>query len=340
MGHVFPTIARSSFLMAGMVLATTLGRMAPLEADDIFADTRPRMILDEGAGEGPAWDPEIGLLFSGQGNIMRLTDDQRSAVHRKDAGTNGLLFDHQGDLLACEPQYRQVTRTDRQGRRTVLASRYEGKPFNQPNDITVDSRGRIYFSDPCYGDRDLIEQKDANGREIEGVYRIDRDGTVSRIITHEVDRPNGLLVTPDDRFLFVADNNNNNVNGARKLWRFALNRDGSVDMTSQHLIHDWGTSRGPDGMALDQTGRLFVAGGLNEPNPPYETTDQKGGVYVFSPEGKLLDFLSIPRDEVTNCAFGGSDLQTLFITAGGSLWSIRTSAAGRLAWPRRPAPRE
>ena len=168
---------------------------------------------------------------------------------------------------------------------------------------------------------------------MKGVYRIDPDGRVTRVITHEVDRPNGLLVTPDGRFLYVADNNNNQPGGARKLWRFDLQPDGSVDFKSQRLVFDWGSSRGPDGMVLDQRGRLYVAGGLNKPNPPSETTDHKGGVYVFSPQGMLLKFVPIPRDEVTNCTFGGEDLRTLYITAGGTLWSIRTTAAGRLPWP-------
>lgn len=180
-----------------------------------------------------------------------------------------------------------------------------------------------------------MEMRDADGKLVEGVYRIDPDGEVTRIITHEVDRPNGLVITPDDEWLYVADNNNNEVGGARKLWRFALKSDGTVDADSRKLIFDWETGRGPDGMVLDQKGRLFVAGGLNRPHPPAETADKfKGGVYVFSPEGKLLEFVAIPNDEVTNCTFGGKDMKTLYITAGGTLWSIRTRTRGRVVWPQ------
>src|SRR5207248_5816311 len=142
---------------------------------------------------------------------------------------------------------------------------------------------------PQYGDRSGMEMVDAAGHNVEGVYRIDRDGHVTRIITHEVDRPNGLVVTPDDKFLFVADNNNNTVGGARKLWRFDLRPDGAVDAASKKLLYDWGQGRGPDGVKQDQKGRLYVAAGLNKPNPPAEpAADVKGGVYVLSPEGKLL----------------------------------------------------
>jgi gluconolactonase len=174
-----------------------------------------------------------------------------------------------------------------------------------------------------------MEMLDAGGKKVEGVYRIDPDGRVSRIITHEVDRPNGLVITPDDRYLYVADNNNNTLGGARKLWRFELNSDGAIKPDSQTLIHDWKTTRGPDGMKLDTLGRLYVAAGLNKPHLPHETADKPtAGIYVFSPQGKLLEFIPIPKDEVTNCAFGGKNQKTLYVTAGGTLWSINMNTAG------------
>jgi len=89
-----------------------------------------------------------------------------------------------------------------------------------------------------------------------------------------------------------------------------------------------------DGLKQDVAGRLYVAAGLNKPNPPFEpATDKKGGIYIFTPDGKLLTFLPVPRDEVTNCAFGGDDFKTLYITGGGTLYSIRTLTAGRVVWP-------
>ncbi|MEM7383420.1 MAG: SMP-30/gluconolactonase/LRE family protein, partial [Verrucomicrobiota bacterium] len=285
-------------------------------------------ILKEGAGEGPAWHPKTGLVFSGHGHIQRLTDQKQIEVYRKDAGSNGLLFDTKGRLLICSPKNRQVARLEGE-KWEVLTERYEGKRYNQPNDITVDSKGRIFFSDPKYGDRVGMELLDEKGKPVEGVYRIDPSGEVVRVITHEVDRPNGVLVSMDGRFLYVADNNNNTVGGARKLWRFELKENGDVDLKSQKLLYDWKTGRGPDGMAEDFSGRLYVAGGRNKAVPKFETAEEfKGGVYVFSAEGERLDFLEIPNDEVTNCAFGGADMKTLYITAGGHLWSVRTKARG------------
>jgi gluconolactonase len=297
---------------------------------------QPELLQEIGAGEGPAWHPRWGLLTSGGGHIYRRDREGQITIFREHAGSNGLLFDRDGRLLICEPARRRVARLERDGTWTILAERYEGQRFNQPNDIALDSRNRIYFTDPCYGDRAAMELKDGAGRPVEGVYRIDLDGRVTRILTHEVDRPNGLVISADDRWLFVADNNNDTVGGARKLWRFALRPDGEVDLESRKLLMDWGTTRGPDGMTMDEEGRLFVAAGLNHPQPPAETASPPtAGIYVLTDEGRLLDFLPIPRDETTNCAFGGDDLRTLFVTAGGTLWSVRVRVPGRPSWPVR-----
>jgi gluconolactonase len=305
-------------------------------ADNVF-EPGSKLKVEAGAaagGEGPAWNPKIGLLTSGNGHVYVLDRDGKSRVYREGAGTNGLLFDRDGRLLACEPRQRRITRTEPDGTVTVLTDRFEGHRYNEPNDLTVDSRGRVYFSDPRYGPdagKDILDDK---GRTIEGVYRIDPDGKVARVLGREVERANGVLVSADDRFLYVADNNNNTAGGARQLWRFDVRSDGTVDPSSKKLIYDWGKGRGPDGVKQDRDGRLYVAAGLNKPNPPYEPAeDVKGGIYVLSPAGELLAILPVPRDEVTNCAFGGDDLRTLYITAGGTLYSIRTTTAGRVVYP-------
>ena len=106
-----------------------------------------------------------------------------------------------------------------------------------------------------------------------------------------------------------------------------------ADNFSKKLLYDWGKGRGPDGVKQDVKGRLYVAAGLNKPNPPFEPAlDVKGGIYVLSPEGKLLTFLPVPRDEVTNCAFGGDDLRTLYVTCGKLLLSVRTRIPGKPAY--------
>lgn len=308
--------------------------IATVRVDDpgVFL-TRPEWLQETGAGEGPAWHPQMGLLTSGEGGINLRDGEGGRSVYLRDAGSNGLMFDRQGRLVICQPVLRRVVRQELDGSLTVLADRFGGMRFNQPNDLTVDSRNRLYFSDPCYGDRSAMEMVDADGKTVEGVYRIDPDGTVVRVLAHEVDWPNGLVITADDRYLFVADNNNLE-GGARKLWRFELVSGGGVDIGTKRLIYDWGTSRGPDGMKLDVDGRLFVAAGINRANLPHETADPPtGGIYVFSTDGELVDFLPIPSDETTNCGFGGEDLRTLYITSGGRLWSVRTARPGAPAWP-------
>jgi gluconolactonase len=321
----------------GLGVCLLLGGVSGRAAEEPVFEPGTRLKVEAAGGaggEGPAWDPRLGVLSSGNGHIYQLDRQGRSRVSRKDAGTNGLLFDAEGRLLACESERRRVTRTGADGKIIVLTDRYQGKRYNTPNDLTVDSRGRVYFSDPRYGDRAGMEILDDKGRTVEGVYRIDPDGSVTRVIGRELERPNGLLVSAGDRYLYVADNNNNTAGGARKLYRFDLRKDGSVDLAGRKLLYDWGTGRGPDGFKQDRKGRLYVAAGLNRPNPPFEPDrDKKGGIYVLDPEGTLLDFLPVPTDEVTNCAFGGDDLQTLYITGGGTLYSIRTTTPGRVAWP-------
>jgi len=292
-------------------------RAAPLPA--------PTQLNATHAGEGPAWHASSGsLYFTGNNRISRLDSNGNLHVFREPSGgANGLIFDRQGRLVACEAANRRVTRTEINGAITVLADSYGGMKFNSPNDLTMDSKGRIYFSDPRYGNRDSMEMRDPSGKLVEGVYRIDAATNVTRIITHQVERPNGVLVSPDDRHLFVADNNNNTIGGARKLWRFDLKPDGTIVDDSRKIIFDWKTSRGPDGIKIDSANRLFVAAGLNKAAPPFETVEPyKAGIYVLSYEGKLLDFVAVPKDEVTNCVLGGVDLKTLYITAGGTLWSV------------------
>lgn len=322
--------------VAAILICTIVGIAAAKGDEPIFEPGARLKVEGEGGvgGEGPAWHPQLGVLTSGNGHICRLTRDGKSVVFNDKIGSNGLLFDRQGRLLVCDSAGRRMVRIDRDGAVTVLTDRYQGKRYNTPNDLTLDAQNRIYFSDPRYGDRDTMEMKDEQGRTVEGVYRIDPDGTVTRAIGREVERANGVLVSADGKSLYVADNNNNTDGGARKLWRFGLRADGSVDLMSRTLLYDWGKGRGPDGLKQDKKGRLYVAAGLNKPNTPFEpATDRKGGIYVLSPEGRLLAFQPVPRDEVTNCAFGGEDRRTLYITGGGTLYSIRTTTPGHVICP-------
>ena len=159
----------------------------------------------------------------------------------------------------------------------------------RPTISQSDSRGRIYFTDPRYGDRSDMQIVDTDGKAIEGVYRIDGANRVTQILTHEVDRPNGIAISPDEKYLFVADNNNSSSSGNRKLWRFDLRPDGSITSESRKLLFDWGTDRGPDGMTIGPRSRLYVAAGRNYQVDETETASKyKAAVYVDRREWKTI----------------------------------------------------
>jgi gluconolactonase len=286
--------------------------------------------------EGPAVDADGSVYFSDIWNsrIMKLAPDGSQSVFRAESGrTNGNTFDQLGRLLSCEGAEmgpggrRRVVRTDlKSGKVTVLAERYEGVRYNSPNDVVVDGRGRVYFTDPCYGDRSLMEM------EVEGVYRIDLDGSVTRILQQPaIQRPNGIAITPDDRTLYLVDSNSN-AGGNRKIWAFDLSIDGKV--SNQRQVYDFAPGRGGDGMRLDMDGNLWIAAGINRARREGETTENPAGVYVISPAGKLLGCIPVPEDLITNLAFGGPDKKTLYITAGKSLFKIQTKVAGWSVYPK------
>lgn len=269
--------------------------------------------------EGPAQGPDSCIYFSDIGNRIVKYDPAtgKTSVFRGPSGrANGLDFDAQGRLVAAEGAntggQRRVTRTEKDGKVTVLADKFEGKAFNSPNDVTIDKLGRIYFSDPRYvGDEP---------RELdhESVYRIDEKGKVTRFIT-DVTKPNGLALSPDMKTLYVAESNHQ---GKRQLLAYALKDDGAPG--PRKVLHDFGAKRGIDGMSVDEKGRLFATAG----------TDDESGVYIFSPAGKQLGFIHTP-EKATNCVFAGPDRNILYITAGKSLYRIKVNARGfAMFWPR------
>jgi len=286
--------------------------------------------------EGPAWHALTKSVyftdFTNNRIMRRDTNGQLHVFRTPSTHANGLAFDDLDRLIACEggvgDSHRGISRTELDGTITVLTNNYNGSSYNSPNDLVIDSKGSIYFTDPRYGPRDDLEILDAVGKAIEGVYRIDTDGSVTQILTHEIHRPNGIALSSDERFLFVADNAGGMPNGNRKLWRFDLNDDGIVNPASQKELFDWrtklGIDRGPDGMCVGLDGNLYVTAGWNFNDQPTDVPRKfRAGVYVIDPNGKGLQrMIPIPNDDVTNCTFGGDDGKTLFVTAGQRLFSI------------------
>ena len=275
--------------------------------------------------EGPAVDRDGNVYFTDIINqrIMKLGTDGALSVYRDRSNlANGLLIDPQGRLIACEgaaferPGVKltgtpRITRTDlKTGQVEVLADKYEGKPLVGPNDVTIDGKGRLYFTDLAGA----------------AVYRIDGPDKLARILAApDVQRPNGIQVSPDDRKLYLIEANNAQ-GGARLIRAYDLQPDGTVRNMKVHYTFSPG--RSADGMSIDTQGNLYASAGMNQLRGTSETLATKAGIYVISPEGKLLKFVAIPEDFITNNAFGGPDMKTLYITAGKTLFKIRTDIAG------------
>ncbi len=277
----------------------------------------------EGAGgaftEGPTVDAAGNVYFSElrSQRIFKLSPDGALSVFReKSNGANGLLIDPQGRLLACESSLTKprVTRTDlTTGEIEIVADKFEGAPFVSPNDLTMDGRGRIYFSDQARGGR-------------AAVYRIDPDGRVARILAAPaIETPNGLTVSPDDRTLYLVESNLA-AGGARMIRAYDLQADGSV--SNMRVQFNFYPGRSADGLSIDVEGNLYAAAGLHHTRATSETLDTKPGIHVISPRGERIEYIPIPQDTVTNCAFGGPDMKTLYVTAGDKLYRVRTRIAG------------
>ena len=278
--------------------------------------------------EGPAMDPRGNVYFTDilMQRIMRLGTDGKVSIFREKSNiANGLVFDLQGRLVAAEGSTSptaerhglktggipRVTRTDLQtGRMEVLADKYDGKPLSGPNDVTIDAKGRLYVTDSDGG----------------AVYRIDAPGKVARILARpDVQRPNGIQISPDDKILYLVEANGAK-DGARLIRRYDLQPDGTV--RNMRVLYNFYPGRSADGISIDTRGNLYAAAGLHRTRGTAETLDTKCGVYVISPQGKLLKFIPVPEDYITNTAFGGPDMKTLYITAGKTLYRMRNDIAG------------
>ena len=279
--------------------------------------------------EGPTVDADGNVYFSDMANnrIMKLAADGTLSTFRSPSNrTNGLLFDEQFRLIACESGdgttgSPRITRTDmKTGKIEVLADRYEGKELNEPNDVTIDGQGRLYFTDRPRAN------PSPNQTGVHAIYRIDPDGKMARILTEpDIDKPNGLVISPDDRIFYFLETHPEQGR-ARMIRAYDLQPDGSV--TNMRVFHNFYPGRSGDGMTIDSAGNLYVAAGLNRLRGTSETLDTKCGVHVFSPDGALKQFIPIPEDTITNVAFGGPDLKTLYITAGKTLFRFTTEIAG------------
>lgn len=254
--------------------------------------------------EGPAWSHEGFLLFSDipANRIMKYQPGKGAAVWREPSNrANGSAYDAQGRLYICESGARRIVRLDRKGAVEVLADRYQGKRFNEPNDIVVRRDGHVYFTDPAWGA--AAEQREL---DFYGVYHLSPRRELE-LVARPAGRPNGLALSPNGKVLYVDNSDEKNVRA------YDLDRSGRA--TNERVLVS-GIEGVPDGMKVDEAGNLYVAA---------------RAVEVYSPEGKHLDTIGMPETPA-NCAWGDADLQSLYVTARTSLYRVRLLAKGSLQY--------
>jgi len=256
--------------------------------------------------EGPAADARGNVYFSDIPNnrILKWSIEEGTlgTFMENSGGANGLYFDKDGNLLACQGGDRRLVSISPTGEVTVLADKYEGKKFNSPNDLWIDPKGGVYFTDPRYGNREGMEQ------DGEHVYYLTPDRKkVIRVVSDMV-RPNGVIGTPNGRRLYVADH------GADKTYSYTIGKDGTL--SDKQLF----VEQGSDGVTIDSQGNIYLTG---------------EAVTVHSRKGQKVAEIPVPEGPA-NVTFGGKDNQTLFVTARTSLYSIPTQIEGAET-PVRPA---
>ncbi len=264
--------------------------------------------------EGPAWNfSEQHLTFVDlAGNAMYRWDARRGVqTYRDPSGfANGLTYDREGRLLSCEHRARRITRETPDGLETLVDS-YQAKKLNAPNDLVVADDGSIIFTDPHYG---LMEGYGGPAEQelaFKGVYRFAPGANEPDLLVDDLDGPNGLALSPDEKTLLVADSEHNHIR------KFAVSEDWKL-AGGQILVEITSDGDGvTDGFKLDRHGNIFSTG--------------PGGIWICSPEGDILGFLKM-RDVAANLAWGGDDARTLFITASTEVYRLSCETTGHVPY--------
>ena len=277
--------------------------------DDLFESGKPeRIVTDFNFTEGPVWHPDGYLLFSDirDNTIYKWKPDGAVEKFRSPSGhSNGLTFDNQGRLIACEHSNRRVSRTEPDETVVTLINRNEGKRLNSPNDLVVKSDDSIYFTDPPYG---LTASYGIPGKQelgFQGVYRLLPNSNSLELLVKDLYRPNGLAFSPNEKVLYVA-----NTQGSKGIYAFDVKLDGTLENRRIFVK----PSGWPDGIKVDIKGNLYV-------------TSNSNVLQIYDKTGKKIGKIITP-ERSTNCAFGGPDYKTLFITAQTSVYRVQLKIQG------------
>ena len=252
--------------------------------------------------EGPAVDRQGVIYFTDQPNDKIWTYDTNGklAVFMDKTGrSNGLYFDKKGTLFACADENNEIWAISPKGKPTVVLSAVQGRKLNGPNDLWIDRKGGIFFTDPYY-QRDYWTRKKA---EMDGqkVYYLPKGKQEPVVVDGDLKQPNGIVGTPDGKYLYVADI------GASRTYKYQINPDGSL--TNRQLF----VNQGSDGMTLDNQGNVYLTG---------------RGVTMYDPAGTKIGNIAVPARWVGNVCFGGKDRTTLFITASESVYTLQMQVKG------------
>jgi gluconolactonase len=253
--------------------------------------------------EGPATDKDGNVFFTDQPNnkIWKYdTNGILSVFMEKSGRSNGLYFDKKDNIIACADEHNQLWQISPDKKVKVLVEDYDGKTLNGPNDVWVNPvNGGLYFTDPYYK-RDYWE-KDHPPMSKQNVYYLPKNKKKPIPVETEIEKPNGIIGTPDGRFLYIADI------GARKIFKYRIDKDGRLSDKQLFVNHQ------TDGMTIDNEGNIYLAG---------------KGITVYNPEGKLIEQIPIPEDWTANVCFGGKKKDLLFITASKSVYTLQMNVKG------------
>jgi gluconolactonase len=252
--------------------------------------------------EGPAADAEGNVYFTDQPNdrILKWSAGGELSTFMQPCGrSNGLCFDADGNLWACADEKNELWKIDRERKATVVLKDYGGKLLNGPNDLWIDPKGGVYFTDPYYR-RDYWQRGDEE-QDVQAVYYLAPEHKTLTRVADDLEQPNGVIGTPDGKTLYVADI------GARRTYAYDVQDDGSL--ANKRLFCELGS----DGMTIDSGGNVYLTG---------------RGVTVFNKDGKQIDEIDIPERWTANVCFGGADRRTLFITASTALYAVKMRVAG------------
>jgi gluconolactonase len=347
----FTLIVSFTCLLPASLLSAGVNLDHPSGEEIVSPDARLKLLFTRSANikggltEGPAVAPDGSIFFSDipfgndKGMILRFDPKTKKTTTfaKNSHKSNGLIFDAKGNLLACEGSSfggRAVVRWNIDTeKRTVLVDRFNGKRFNAPNDLCLDSKGRIYFTDPRYlGDEP---------RELEhrAVYRINSDGSVIEI-THDVTKPNGIALSPDENYLYLADHDNGTdkidpakpapMHGPMKVYRFRLDENGLVKGKRKTIV-DFGEEAGCDGMTVDEKGNVYLTVRSHK-RPGVMVVNSKGKEVAFIPTGPKNQNSDPDHPAVgmpSNVEFGiGKESNMLYVTVDKSLYRIPVKAKG------------